>query len=242
MRGFHTAALAGLTAAAATGGALLVPVSTSAQQHRAAPPAVRFSHPQPNPYFPLEPGTVFRYRGTDDGQKLSEVVTVTHRKKMVAGVQTTVVRDVLRRADGSLAEKTHDWYAADNHGRVWYFGERTATYDRHGMLRSREGSWHAGVGGAVAGTIMPATPHATQAYRQEYWRGRAEDQAWVVRRGGAITVPYGRVRDLVRTYEWSRLEPRVVSVKIYGPGLGIVQEHDVAGGTESFALVAVQRP
>ena len=40
--------------------------------------------------------------------------------------------DMLRRLDGSVAEKTHDWYAADNDGNVWYFGEATATYDRHG--------------------------------------------------------------------------------------------------------------
>ena len=78
-----------------------------------------------------------------------------------------MVRDVLRRADGSVAEKTHDWYAPDNRGTVWYFGEATATYDRHGNVLSREGSWKAGVHGAVAGIIMPARPTATDAYRQE---------------------------------------------------------------------------
>jgi hypothetical protein len=227
--------------AALVGAILAVTASTGAVRPLSAPPAAQFDHPQPNSYFPLQPGTVFRYRGTDDGERMREVVTVTHRTKTIQGVPTTVVRDVLRRRDGTLAERTHDWYAPDNDGRVWYFGERTATYEDNGQLESKEGSWRAGVDGAVAGTIVPAAPRATQAYRQEYWRGHAEDQAWVVRRGGTTTVPAGRVRHLVRTYEWSRLEPGVVSLKLYGPGVGIVRERDVTGGHEVFELVAVRR-
>ena len=43
---------------------------------------------------------------------------MTHRTKRIQGVTTTVVSDVLRRADGSLAEKTRDWYAPNNAGNV----------------------------------------------------------------------------------------------------------------------------
>src|SRR5690349_1952999 len=138
MRSSATALLA--AGAIAAGGVLAVTASAEgAAGHRAAP-AVNpgtFNNPQPNPYFPLEPGTVTRLRGTDDGEHFREVVRVTNRTKVVQGVETTVVRDVVRRADGSLAERTHDWYATDNDGRVWYFGERTATYDEHGTVESR---------------------------------------------------------------------------------------------------------
>ena len=185
-----------------------------------------FSNPVANPYFPLVAGKVFHYRGSEDSVHYRERVTITHETKKIQGVTTTVILDVLRRADGSLAEKTHDWYADDNTGNVWYFGEKTATYDRHGNVRSREGSWQAGVGGAVAGTIMPAHPHATDAYRQEFLAGHAEDQAWIV-------------KHVVKTFEWSRLEPDVISMKLYAPGLGIVKEHDMSGGNENFELVAV---
>jgi hypothetical protein len=198
-----------------------------------------FSNPQPNPYFPLRPGTVSRYRGSEDGERFTERVTVTRRTKVIQGVTTTVVRDVLRRANGTVAEKTQDWYAADNGGNVWYFGEATATYGKHGRLISREGSWQAGVGGAVAGTIMPAGPKPTDAYRQEFFRGHAEDQAWIVARHATVKVPYGKLRAVVRSYEWTRLEPGVLSLKFYAPGLGIVRERDVAGGNERFDLVAV---
>ncbi len=200
----------------------------------------QFDRPQQNRYFPLVPGTVSRYRGTDDGDRLVERVIVTHRTKRIQGVKTTVVHDVLRRADGSLAEKTRDWYAADNHGNVWYFGEATATYDEHGHVESREGSWQAGVDGAVAGKIMPAHPRPTDAFRQEFYPGQAEDQAWIVQNNATTTVPYRKVHHVVRSFEWTRLEKNVLSLKLYGPGLGIVQEKDMSGGNEQFVLVSVK--
>jgi hypothetical protein len=208
-------------------------------------PAVRpsdFSHPQANPYFPLQPGLVFRYHGTDGLQKFRERVTITHKTKMIQGVKATVVRDVLRRADGTLAESTRDYYAGDNSGNVWYLGEATATYDRHGNVKSREGSWQAGMKGGEAGLIMPANPRPTDAYRQEYWRGHAEDQAWIVQNNASVKVPIGTYHHVVRSYEWSRLEKRNISVKLYARGLGIISEHDVSGGTETFKLVSATHP
>jgi hypothetical protein len=204
--------------------------------------SARFTDPQPNPYFPLTPGLVLRYRGTDGGRHFREVVTVTHHTKQVNGVKATVLKDILRRADGSLAEKTSDWYADDNAGNVWYLGEDTGTYDRSGKLRSREGSWQSGVKGAKAGLIMPASPKTTDAYRQEYWRGQAEDQAWIVQTTATIHTPLRTYHHVVRSYEWTRLEKHNVSVKFYAKGVGIASEHDVAGGSERFRLVHVTRP
>jgi hypothetical protein len=200
---------------------------------------VRFDHPQANPYFPLQPGTITRLRGSEDGERFHERVTITNRHRIIQGVRTTVVLDVLKRSDGTLEEKTRDWYAADNRGNVWYFGESTATYDEQGDVESTEGSWQAGVRGAVAGLIMPADPRPTDAYRQEFYRGHAEDQAWIVQRHAKTVVPYGRLHGVVRSFEWTRLEPRVVSVKLYARGIGIVRERDLSGGNELFELVAV---
>jgi hypothetical protein len=236
-----------IVAALATGGAAAQEAGGAA---RPAPARVAPNGPSPsgfhqgasNPYFPLRPGTVTVLHGQDDGQRYRERVLVTRRTRMVQGVRTRVVSDVVRRTDGSLAERTRDWYATDDTGRVWYFGEATATYDRHGRLLDRDGSWQAGVDGAVAGTIMPAHPRATQAFRQELQRGEAEDQAWVVQTGARVRTPAGRFRDVVRTFEWSRLEKDVVSTKLYARGIGIVLERDLSGGDETFVLVRVHRP
>ncbi len=198
-----------------------------------------FTNPQPNPHFPLKPGTVSILRGSEDGGHLLNRSRVTASTKVILGVTTTVVADLLF-SDGVLEEKTADWYAADNSGNVWYFGERTAVYNRKGQVVSREGSWQAGVKGAVAGMIMPANPGPTDAYRQEFYTGHAEDQAWIVARHQVADVPYGHVDEAVRSYEWTRLEPGVVSLKLYGPGLGIIREKDVAGGNELLELVKVE--
>lgn len=242
MKAIHLAALAATLICA---GGLSV-ASAAADGGAAGPGSMppdpgAFGQPRGNPWFPLVPGTVTRYRGTDDGERFRERVVVTSRTRKVQGISATVVRDVVRRADGSVAERTHDWYAADDEGNVWYFGEATATFDDEGAVESREGSWEAGVDGAVAGIIMPADPGPTDAYRQELDRGHAEDQAWIVQRGATTTVPYGTLHDVVRTFEWSRLEKDVISTKLYAPGVGIVREQDVSGGDETFVLVSVHR-
>jgi hypothetical protein len=195
-----------------------------------------------NPYFPLEPGTVTVLRGHDGPQRYRERVVVTHRTRMIQGVRTRVVSDVLRRLDGTLAEKTRDWYATDDTGRVWYFGEATGTYDHRERLIDHDGSWQAGVDGAKAGTIMPAHVHATEAFRQEFKPGEAEDQAWIVEQGARVTTPAGRYDEAVRSFEWSRLESDVVSTKFYVRGVGLVLERDLAGGDEVFRLVSIHRP
>jgi hypothetical protein len=198
-----------------------------------------FNAPVANPYFPLKVGTVFVYRGTEGPDRLVEHLSVTGHTEVIQGVTTTVIRDVLF-ANGRLQEKTTDWYADDNGGTTWYFGEDTALYNAQGQVTSREGSWRAGVNGGVAGIIMPANPKPTDAYRQEFLAGHAEDQAWIVGRHGRLRTPVGRLHDVVRSYEWTRLEPNVVSLKLYAPHLGIVAERDVVGGEESLKLVAVK--
>lgn len=207
----------------------------------APPDPADFDDPLPNEYFPLEPGWAAKLRGTEDGERLVERVVVTERTKVVQGITTTVIRDVIRHK-GVLVEKTEDWYAADDAGTVWYFGEETAEYDENGDVISTKGSWEAGVDGAVAGIIMPSDPRPTDAYRQEFYKGEAEDQGWVVERGISLRVPYGRIDHAVRTFEWSRTEPDVMVGKLFAPGLGIVLEYTLAGGNETLELVRVNEP
>jgi hypothetical protein len=236
------------TSVVAVGGLLLAATTLSASSTGqpaaddvpALDPA-HFAHPVGNAYFPLTPGLVTRLRGTDGDERFVEKVTVTRRTRLIAGVTATVVHDVVHRADGSLAEATDDWYADDDQGNVWYLGEDTATYDEHGQLQDREGSWQAGRRGAEAGIIMPSDPHPSTANRQEYSKGVAEDQGWVVQRLRRITTPGGAFTDIVRTLEWSRLEPRVISQKFYAAGVGIVEERDLSAGDEHFWVVSTRR-
>ena len=212
---------------------------TAAANGAKVPGPASFTTTIDNPLYPLPPGQMLIYRGLRDGSTQTDRVLVTNRTRVVNGVDTVVVRDIARHGS-RLIEKTFDWFAQDDQGNVWYFGENTAEYDAKGHVISTEGSWEAGVDGAVAGIIMEANPQPPDAYRQEYLAGHAEDTAWIVRRGFSVKVPYGTQHRALESLEFTQLEPRVVDEKVYAPGIGIVLERSLAGGLETAELVAVK--
>lgn len=188
-----------------------------------------------NPYLPFTPGSRWVYESeTDEGLERIEV-EVTDEDRKVMGVDVTVVRDTVT-LDGRVIEDTWDWYAQDRDGNVWYFGEETEEYDEDGSV-STEGSWEAGVDGALPGIIMYADPQVGQAYRQEFYEGEAEDVAEVVRTGETVAVPAGSFADLVVILEWNPHEPNVLEEKLYAEGVGSVLEQKVSGDDERVELV-----
>jgi hypothetical protein len=193
-----------------------------------------------NPWYPLKPGTRFVYRGTKDDKPARDLVTVTRGTKEILGVKCTVVRDRLYLA-GRLAEDTIDWYAQDTAGNVWYFGEATRELE-HGKVTSREGSWQARRSGAEPGIIMQANPTVGDAYRQERFKGHAEDHAKVLSLSAPVTVPLGSYSNAQLTREWTPLEPNVVDHKYYGRGIGLLREATAKGPRESLVLVRVTTP
>jgi hypothetical protein len=188
-----------------------------------------------NPYLPLIPGSRWVYEGTDAGETERIEVEVTDERREVMGISTTVVRDTVY-VDGELAEDTFDWYAQDRDGNVWYMGEDTEEYE-NGAVSSTEGSWEAGVDGALPGIIMQARPTVGDAYRQEYDPGDAEDLAEVTALGPAASVPFDDFDDLVVIREWNPLEPEVTEDKYYAAGVGTVLEVMTAGGDGRVELV-----
>jgi hypothetical protein len=196
-----------------------------------------------NPYWPMRPGSRWVYRETDTtGTKQRVVVTVTHRTKTVAaGVTARVVRDVATE-NGKPVEITDDWYAQDRAGNVWYLGEAVRNYE-HGKLADREGSFEAGVDGAQAGVVMPASPRPGLAYRQEYSKGKAEDRAAIVALGDdRVEVPAGFfAKDVLMTRELAPTEPKTEELKFYVRGLGEVLSVHTDGDGERSELVRYTR-
>jgi hypothetical protein len=193
-----------------------------------------------NPWFPLIPGTRLTYRGVKDGRPAIDVMTVTARTQIVAGITATVVTDRLFEK-GRLAERTTDFYAQDRHGNVWYLGEDTATLDRHGRVMSREGSWRAGVNGARAGIFMPAHPKVGFSARQEFYAGHAEDQFTIAGLAARVKTPAAASGHALLSVETTALEPGVVDHKLYVRGIGTTDEKTVKGGNEHLTLIAVRR-
>lgn len=211
-------------------------------------PALPSRHPGPedfvgrvaNPWFPLRPGTTYLYRGVKDGLPSRDVVTVTSVTKTIEGVRCTVVRDRLY-LRGRLHERTRDWYAQDRDGNVWYFGEDTAELNPNGSVKTREGSWQAGVRGARAGIFMPARPRPGQTGLQEFYKGHAEDHFRVIGLAAKVHTPAASSERALLTREWTPLEPGVVDHKLYVEGIGLVLEQAVKGGDERNALVSMRR-
>jgi hypothetical protein len=193
--------------------------------------------PIDNSYWPLPVGTTWTFAGQEDGETIDDTVMVTDEAKTVMGIAVVVVRDTVS-LDGELAEATDDWYAQDADGNVWYLGEDTAEYEE-GEITSTEGSWEAGVDGALPGVIMPAAPAVGDDGTMEYYPGHAEDMWEVLAVGETITVEAGTYSDVLRTREWTPLEPCVSEEKWYAPGVGFIKSTITAGGNEDAELVSV---
>jgi hypothetical protein len=170
------------------------------------------------------------------------VVTVTNRTKQIAnGITARVVRDVVTER-GTPVEVTEDWYAQDRAGNVWYLGEATTEYV-NGKPATTEGSFEAGVDGAQAGIIMPAKPKAGMSYRQEYYKGHAEDRAQVLSLKEQVEVPFGHFRPgrVLMTKDLNPLKPKILEYKFYARGVGPVLAVGVSGGSDREELVSYGR-
>src|SRR3954465_2251246 len=99
-------AAASLPLAACGGGGGSTTTTTTASPQASS----NFGPTVDNPYYPLKPGTVWRYRAGKAGRPTDAVVAVTRQTKVVAGVRCAEVSDKLY-AQGKLAEETSDWFA-----------------------------------------------------------------------------------------------------------------------------------
>jgi hypothetical protein len=196
--------------------------------------AADFSLKIDNPYWPMSPGSKWVYRETDTkGRKERVVLEITDRTKTIAnGIKARVVRDTVSE-NGVPVEITDDWYAQDKDGNIWYLGESVDNY-KNGKVVDHDGSWEAGVDGAQPGIAMPANPKPGMTYRQEYYKGVAEDKGAVITVGEErVEVPFGFFkRDILMTRDLVPPEPKVQELKFYAPDVGpLLSVHtDGAGG------------
>jgi hypothetical protein len=193
----------------------------------------------PNPYFPLEVGNLWEYRGAGE----VNTVEVLDRTKLIDGVTCLVVSDQVFK-DGDLVEDTDDWFAAAKDGNVWYCGEEVKDFEsfdgddpRLPELVSIDGSFKAGRDRDKPGIIFQATPTVGQSYLEEFSLGNAEDVTDVL----STTFPLGAdpelvdpapaalvqllcANDCVVTRNYSLLEPGIFAWKYYARDIGFFLE------------------
>jgi hypothetical protein len=177
-----------------------------------------------NPYFPMVPGTQFLWEGHafDDGERVSRAIefTVTDMAKTINGVQTVVARD-RDITNGQVEEIELTFFAQDDFGTVWYFGEYSEEYDDKQIVKSP--LWLAGLRKARAGIMMPANPRTGTPDYGEGWGGSDlvwTDRAKVHQIGVKNCVPTGCYSDIVVIDEFNPDEPDQHQLKYYAPGVG----------------------
>jgi hypothetical protein len=230
---FSLALLAPLTYALAANGPGSRPAPPSCPTFNAG--NFRKSTTIDNRYFPLAPGTRFTYKGAVQKAPVVDIVNVTHNTVTIDGVKTVEVRDQVY-ISGVLTEDTLDWYAQDDQGNVWYFGE-LATQLPAG---THDGSWSAGVNGAQPGYIMETAPKVGDIYCQENAPGSAQDAAQVLSLTASRSVPFGSYAgNVLQTKDYSLLEPKNEN-KFYEPGVGMLEAISVTGPSEDIQLYTIE--
>jgi hypothetical protein len=198
-----------------------------------------FSNPTliDNRYFPLVVGATKTYESQDGSE--TTVVEVLNRTRQVSGVTCRVVRDRVY-LNGVILEDTHDFFAQDDHGNVWYMGEDVDNfvYNHRGLLFriTHEGAWEAGLDVAGIGTfaspgiVMKANPLPGDVYHQEFYRTEAEDMAEVIALNVPVMLADGSSFSCLQTRDFTPLDRRSNEYKYFAPGVGLVLEEDVRTG------------
>ena len=197
-----------------------------------------FSNPTniTNPYYGPPAGYIYEYQGyeLEDGElpdEASEVIYIERRAetRVVMGINSIIQRDYVME-DGVILEDTDDWLAQDDDGNLWYMGELSKNYDEDGNFIGTEGSWEAGVDGALPGYWLPADPFVGQVYYQEWYEGEAEDYAEVIAINETVETDLGIFENVLVTKDINPFEEDVYELKYYAPGTGFIKEEKYEDG------------
>ena len=207
-----------------------------------------------NPFFILEIGYKLVLVGEEDGDEIMVEITVLDETELIEDCfeedEDVVTRVVEEReyVNDVLIEVSRNFFAiCDRTNSVYYFGEDVDECDleeRGGFDPGDEsicldgeepdngGEWRAGDNGAKPGLIMPGTFLLGSKYFQEIaWDDEAVDRGENVAMGLTVETEAGIFDDCVMVVDTNPAEgickKRKGDVKIYCPGIGLVQDEEV---------------
>lgn len=186
-----------------------------------------------NKYFALPVGKKMVYEAKNEEGKLEKVeIEILKETKKIEGVETVVYLDRVTE-DGQLVEETRDYLAQHKNGDVWYFGEEVNNYE-NGKLKDHAGTFLHGTDGAKAGIWMKAEQKIGDTYRQEYYKGEAEDARTTVATGLIVKTKLATYNDCVKVYDWTPLDPASREHKYYCSETGtLVLNENLESGKRS---------
>jgi hypothetical protein len=182
-----------------------------------------------NKWLPMKPGTRLIYEGTtveDDGKVLPHriEIAITDLTKVIAGVRNLVSYD-LDYSDNELKEAELAFFAQDNEGTIWRFGEYPEEYENGKRVKAP--TWLHGIDNARAGITMKAKPQlGTPSYAQG-WGGTKvlwTDRGQTFKMGEKVTVRAGKYEDVLVIKETSEEEGKdAYQLKYYAAGVGNIK-------------------
>ena len=186
-----------------------------------------FSNPTgiDNQWFPLTPGNRLVLSGSS--VKGDEVLAhrleyvITDLTKEILGVETVVVW-IEDYSDDELVEAELAFYAQDDRGNVWFFGEHPEEYEDGEFVASP--TWIAGVDNARPGIMMYAQPEPG---RPPYFQGWGPGVEWsdfgsVESVVAEVCVALGCYSNVLMIAESSLGEAGIVQLKSYARGVGTI--------------------
>ena len=200
-----------------------------------------FSHPThiTNPLFPISRQRQVVQLGHEADEALrNEITTLPEIREVEWNGRTmeTVVSQFVAYGDGRILESALDYFAQDDRGAVWYFGEDVDNYI-DGVLDNHDGTWLAGRDGPP-GMIMPAHPRIGDRYRPENIPGLVFEEVTVKGVDQTVRGPRGPVRGAILVQE--RQLDGALEDKFFAPGYG---EFDAVVATEDeHVRVAIAHP
>jgi hypothetical protein len=191
-----------------------------------------------NPLFPLAAGTQFTYEGkivdSDGTHEHSVIFTVTDLVKHVDGTETVVALDQ-DYLEGDLEEQELAFFAQDDAGNVWNFGEYPEEYD-NGKLTGAPSTWIRQAGGAYGGIHVLGQPRVGLQYREGLVPAiQFDDVSKVISVSQRTCASTGCYTSVVVVDETSPNDPTSGhQIKYYAPGTGLVKVDAKGGDSQEF--------
>ncbi len=188
-----------------------------------------------NPLHPSSALTQVIYGGQVDGKpfrtefsRLPDTKTITWDGRKIPVVSW----QYLAFSDGRIHEVAVDWFAQDDRGSVWYFGEDVFNY-ADGAVENTDGTWLAGKDGPP-GMIMPGRPKAGDVYRPENIPDAVFEEVTVKAVDQTVPGPSGPVAGAVVVSEL-HFDGKYEE-KIFAPGYGEFSTGSPTGDLEGVSL------
>lgn len=200
--------------------------------------AQTFSNPLAftNPWFPFEVGAIKVLRGKSDGERINVVDDYQATTRTFSFDEQMVECHLLREVEfkgGVIEEISYNYFAQDDNGDVYYFGETVDIYEDN-VIVAHDGSWLVGgptepgdpaetANATAPGLFMPAAPQVGDTWKPEDLFPVVDETVEMQKADAKVKVPFGKLQGANQVEETSMIADSDPEKKWYVGGIGVVK-------------------